>query len=184
MWRFFFKKNFASPWCCCCRHRNERDDNLQAKAKTRLYQELDIMKIIQKLRVARFVAELELTEEQRYLVNYHSEYMLFNDGHEDFNAARYTDHRKEVEGSKPSRHEHAKNVVEQCISELDPTDYKHQQTYKRIMGRGRKHEEAAAEAGADDENSAPHSPHAPAHSPPRANYHGQNVAGADNSQLL
>lgn len=126
MWRFFFKKNFASPWCCCCRHRNEREDNLQAKAKTRLYQELDIMKIIQKLRVARFVAELELTEEQRYLVNYHSEYMLFNDGHEDFNASRYTDHRQEVEGSKPSRHEHAKNVVEKCISELDPTDYKHQ----------------------------------------------------------
>ena len=110
-----FKKNFSSPWCCCCRHRGERQDNLQAKAKTRLYQELDIMKIIQKLRVARFVSELELTEEQRYLVNYHNEYMLFNDGHEDFNAARYTDHRQEENGEKPSRHAHAQNVVASCI---------------------------------------------------------------------
>ena len=30
MWRFMYKKNFSSPWCFCCRHRGERDDNLQA----------------------------------------------------------------------------------------------------------------------------------------------------------
>jgi len=177
MWRFMFKKNFSSPWCCCCRHRNEREDNLQAKAKTRLYQELDIMGIIQKLRVARFVSELELSEEQRYLVNYHNEYMLFNDGHEDFNAARYTDNRKEVQGQKPSRHEHAQNVVESCINELDASNPKHQETYRRIMGRGRKHEEAVANAGDDDENNA-------AGGSPNAAFRNPNVGGADQSELL
>ena len=79
MWRFCCKKNFNSPWCLCCRHSHSAEDKLQAKARTRLYQELDILKIIQKLRVARFVAELNLTDEQRYLVNYHTEYMLFRD---------------------------------------------------------------------------------------------------------
>ena len=49
------------------------------KARKRLYQELDILQIIQKLRVARFVSEISLSEEQRYLINYHTEYMLFRE---------------------------------------------------------------------------------------------------------
>ena len=63
MTRFFCKKNFASPWCLCCRHTESHEDRLQAKARSRLYAELDIMQIISKLRVARFVAELKLTPE-------------------------------------------------------------------------------------------------------------------------
>jgi len=101
MWRFFCKKNFASPWCLCCRHSENAEDKLQAKARSRLYAELDILQIIQKLRVARFVAELKLTDEQRYLVNYHSEYMLFRDDGKStyLNATRYTDHRREEQNA-------------------------------------------------------------------------------------
>lgn len=98
MWRFVCKKNFASPWCFCCQHNDNDDDRLQAKARTRLYAEIDILQIIQKLRVARFVSEINLTDEQRYLVNYHTEYMLFrNQANErPLNASRYTDHRTET----------------------------------------------------------------------------------------
>ena len=55
------------------------------------------MQIIHKLRIAKFVAEQNLSEEQRYLVNYHTEYMLFRDDTKakPFNASRYTDHRTE-----------------------------------------------------------------------------------------
>lgn len=63
MKRFICKKNFNSAWCLCCRHSDNRDDKLQGKARTRLYAELDILQIIQKLRVARFVAERTLTDE-------------------------------------------------------------------------------------------------------------------------
>lgn len=37
MWRFFCKKNFASPWCLCCRHSDNDEDKLQGKARSRLY---------------------------------------------------------------------------------------------------------------------------------------------------
>ncbi len=46
MWRFCCKKNFASPWCFCLRRKNNAIDTLQGKARTRLYQELDVLKII------------------------------------------------------------------------------------------------------------------------------------------
>jgi len=44
--RFFMKKNFATPWCCCCRSKDTPEDKLQGKARTRLYAELDILQII------------------------------------------------------------------------------------------------------------------------------------------
>lgn len=89
------KKNFSSPWCLCCRQSEDIQDKLQAKAKKRLYSELDILRMIQRMRVSRFLAEQQMTPEQRYLVNYHTEYMLFRDGGgvEPFNASRYTDNR-------------------------------------------------------------------------------------------
>ena len=125
MWRFFSKKNFSSPWCLCCRHKDSDEDKLQGKARSRLYQELDILQIIQKLRVARFVAELKLSEEQRYLVNYHTEYMLFRrDEHaKTFSANRYTDHRKGDDGDK--RDDRILANVQQAIQGLDPTNEDH-----------------------------------------------------------
>jgi len=62
-WRFCCKKNFSSPWCCCCRFSDSDEDKLQVKARSRLYSELDILSIIQQLRVARFVGELKLSAE-------------------------------------------------------------------------------------------------------------------------
>ena len=136
VWRFCCKKNFTSPWCCCCRHRDSHEDKLQGKARTRLYGELDILKIIQQLRVSKFMAEQTLSPEQTYLVNYHSEYMLFR---KDDNApcddfSRYTDHRKDDASARVGR---MKRNVADCIHSLDPHDPSHQQTYKRIMARGR-----------------------------------------------
>lgn len=99
------------------------------------------MQIISKLRVARFVAELKLTPEQRYLVNYHSEYMLFRDDSKStaLNAARYTDHRREeVAGGRDNR---IKNNVTKAIDSLDPTKNSIKETYKRIMARNRSAEE-------------------------------------------
>ena len=93
------------------------------------------------MRVARYVAELELSEEQRYLVNYHTEYMLFiNDELAvPFDASRYTDHRREDDDSK--REDRIKKNVAKAINCLDPSDYKHKETYKRIMARNRPAEE-------------------------------------------
>ena len=161
MWRFFCKKNFASPWCLCCRHSDNYEDKLQAKARSRLYQELDILQIIQKLRVARFVAELNLTDEQRYLVNYHTEYMLFRDDSKamPFNASRYTDHRHEEPLSRDDR---VKNNVDSAINRLDPSSRAIQETYKRIMGRNRPAEEDHAEFDVDGSgNVSPNERHSP-----------------------
>jgi hypothetical protein len=146
MSRFFCKKNFSSPWCLCCRQTDGKDklDKLQGKARSRLYAELDILQIIQKLRVSRFVAELNLTEEERYLVNYHSEYMLFRDDKvEKLNAPRYTDHRppNEQEGQSLARDDRIKKNAENCINGLDHESNTGKKTYKKIMARVREEEE-------------------------------------------
>lgn len=157
MGRFMCKKNFDSPWCLCCRHKSNREDKLQAKARTRLYAELDILNIIQKLRVARFVAEQNLSEEQRYLVNFHSEYMLTTDESQltELNASRYLDHRKEEDDTRDRRARIADNVGD-AINHLDATE--HAATYKAIMGRGKDKEEAHAIVGEDDHRSQRLSP--------------------------
>ena len=163
MWRFFSKKNFSSPWCLCCRHKDSDEDKLQGKARSRLYQELDILQIIQKLRVARFVAELKLSEEQRYLVNYHTEYMLFRrDEHaKSFSANRYTDHRKGDDGDK--RDDRILANVQQAIQGLDPTNDDHKNTYRAIMARNRNVEEQLGHVGEgsdDDGNNGGPAPRA------------------------
>ena len=121
IWRFCWKKNLSSAWCFCCRQHDDHLDKLQSKARTRLYSELDIMQIIHKLRIAKFVAEQNLSEEQRYLVNYHTEYMLFRDDTKakPFNASRYTDHRTEEPVKRDQR---VRLNVQKCISKLDPSD--------------------------------------------------------------
>lgn len=166
MKRFMCKKNFASPWCLCCRHTDNRDDKLQGKARTRLYAELDILQIIQKLRVARFVAQQNLSDEQRYLVNYHSEYMLTTDAarQTELNASRYLDHRGEATDVR-SRDERIEENVEKAISHLNPGEESHRATYAAIMGRGRQQEDAHAQAGDDDnQNDGGNAP------PPTAGY--------------
>jgi len=135
-WSFFKKKNFSSPWCCCCRHADSDEDKLQASARSHLYSELDILNIIQQLRVARFVGDLNLTAEQKYLVNYHSEYMLYRtqSRQNTVNFHRYTDHRA-VENL--NRGERINKNVSDCVRRLDPNNPKHKETYRCIVSRGR-----------------------------------------------
>jgi len=150
-WRFFSKKNFSSPWCLCCRHKDNDSDKLQGKARSRLYKELDILQIIQKLRVARFVAEINLTPEQRYLVNYHTEYMLFRDDGKasPFTAARYEDHRREEQVGRDDR---IAGNVDNAIEKLNPKDNDTiKDTYVRIMARNRQQEEEHAEFDEDSQ---------------------------------
>lgn len=141
IWRFCWKKNLSSAWCFCCRQQNDYKDKLQSNARDRLYSELDIMQIIHKLRIAKFVAEQNLSEEQRYLVNYHTEYMLFRDKDKakPFNASRYTDHREAMPDK--NRDDRIQHNVDSCIASLDPSDEQfkdsYKATYKAIMGRGR-----------------------------------------------
>jgi hypothetical protein len=120
----------------CCRHSDSPEDKLQVKARTRLYSELDILNIIQQLRVAKFVGDLNLTPEQKYLVNYHSEYMLFRDDARAplINFHRYEDHRQPEDTNRRDRV--SKNVTD-CVHSLDVEKREHQETYKRIMARGR-----------------------------------------------
>lgn len=154
MWRFFMKKNMSSPWCFCCKHEDSDIDKLQGKARTRLYSELDICSIIQKLRVARFVAELTITPEQHYLVNYHTEYMLFRDDEQAPNVdfSRYTDHRNA--DANAGRAQRLSTTAADAVMQLTSNDPKHQETYKRIMARNSPGEEAFAEMDADDDGNA------------------------------
>ena len=140
MWRFFCKKNFSSPWCCCVRHKDNEDDKLQSKARTRLYKELDILTILQNLRVSRYHCSLGLSEEQRYLVNYHGDYMLFRNDEitKAFDAARYTDHRGDEDANFDARR---KKTVSECIESLRFDKEADKQTYIRIMSRDRPQED-------------------------------------------
>lgn len=145
MWRFFMKKNMSSPWCFCCKHEDSDADKLQGKARTRLYSELDICSIIQKLRVARFVAELTITPEQHYLVNYHTEYMLFRDDDQAPNVdfGRYTDHRSAQPDA--ARDQRLASNAADAVMQLDSNDASHQKTYKKIMARNSPPEEQFAD---------------------------------------
>ena len=110
----------------CCRFRDSDEDKLQATARTTLYSELDILKIIQQLRVSKFVGDLNLTPEQKYLVNYHSEYMLFIDQKRSpqVNFARYEDHRPAA-GDSDGRGDRVRMNVTQCIHKLDYQNPRH-----------------------------------------------------------
>lgn len=141
MWKFCCKKNFSSPWCLCCRQKDDTLDKLQAKARKRLYSELDIMRIIQRLRVSRFLAETKLSPEQRYLVNYHTEYMLFKNeqGGEPFNASRYDDVR--APNNDAPRDDRLRMTASKAVGQLRHDDEIDRATYVRIMGRNRVDEE-------------------------------------------
>ena len=93
------------------------------------------------MRVSRFLAEQQMTPEQRYLVNYHTEYMLFRDGGgvEPFNAARYTDNRPD-EG-EAGRDERLVMNARRAIHKLNNQSDFDKATYVRIMGRNRENEE-------------------------------------------
>ena len=52
--RWYFLRRMSSPICClfpCCKPRNKRDDILFKDAKQKLYEEMDLLEIVKKLRV-------------------------------------------------------------------------------------------------------------------------------------
>ena len=72
-------RRFSAWYCCCCKPRPRRRDRLFKDAKNKLYEEIDILEIIKKLRVNKFVSEIVLKPRQRDLVNFFEEYKLSAD---------------------------------------------------------------------------------------------------------
>ena len=67
---------FGSKFCCCCRIKKKREDWLQDDAIKKLNQEIDILEIVKKLRVAYFASEIALKPRQRKLVGFFDEFKL------------------------------------------------------------------------------------------------------------
>ena len=69
----------SSPFCCLCpclKPRNKRDDILFKDAKQKLYEEIDLLEIVKKLRVNQFASDVVLKPRQRDLVNFFQDYKL------------------------------------------------------------------------------------------------------------
>ena len=52
--RWYFLRRMSSPFCCLCpclKPKNKRDDILFKDAKQKLYEEIDLLEIVKKLRV-------------------------------------------------------------------------------------------------------------------------------------
>ena len=65
------------PFCCkCCTPKKRRDDLLFADAKQKLYEEIDLLEIVKKLRVNQFASDVVLKPRQRDLVNLFLTYKL------------------------------------------------------------------------------------------------------------
>ena len=74
--RWYFMHRMSSPFCCCCRPRNRKDDILFKDAKQKLYEEIDLLEIVKKLRVNQFASDVVLKPKQRDLVNFFLTYKL------------------------------------------------------------------------------------------------------------
>ena len=64
------------PFCCGCTPKKRRDDILFADAKQKLYEEIDLLEIVKKLRVNQFASDVVLKPRQRDLVNLFLTYKL------------------------------------------------------------------------------------------------------------
>ena len=60
--RWYFMRRMSSPFCFlpCCKVRNKRDDILFKDAKQKLYEEIDLLEIVKKLRVNQFASDVVL----------------------------------------------------------------------------------------------------------------------------
>ena len=72
-------RRLSAWYCCCCKPRPRRRDRLFKDARSKLYEEIDILEIIKKLRVNKFTSEIVLKPGQRDLVNFFEEYKLSAD---------------------------------------------------------------------------------------------------------
>ena len=72
-----FLRRMNSWWCCCCcKPKLQKRDRLFKDARSKLFEEIDILEIIKKLRVNKFTSEVFLKPRQRDLVNFFDEYKL------------------------------------------------------------------------------------------------------------
>ena len=71
-------RRMSSPFCFlpCCKPKNKRDDILFKDAKQKLYEEIDLLEIVKKLRVNQFASDVVLKPRQRDLVNFFQDYKL------------------------------------------------------------------------------------------------------------
>ena len=60
----------------CCRIKKKRDDWLHEDAKAKLNQEIDILELVKKLRVAYFASEIALKPRQRKLIGFFDDFKL------------------------------------------------------------------------------------------------------------
>jgi len=67
---------FKSAWCCCCRRSAKRDDLLFEQASKKLTNEIDLLKIIKKLRDSTFMAQIYLKPHQQMLIKFFDEYKI------------------------------------------------------------------------------------------------------------
>ena len=77
--RWYFLRRMSSPFCCLCpclKPKNKREDILFKDAKQKLYEEIDLLEIVKKLRVNQFASDVVLKPRQRDLVNFFQDYKL------------------------------------------------------------------------------------------------------------
>ena len=111
-WRLNKLEWFSNPWCLCCRKFPQRKDKLFKEGKKKLYEELDILEIIKKLRVNQFNSDLCLTQNQRDMVNFHQDYkiMCSDDFSSDEDFVDYTRQQTEA-GRRKSKAQNVEQLV-------------------------------------------------------------------------
>ena len=176
-WRLCKLEWFSNPWCLCMRKYPKREDKLFKEGKKKLYEELDILEIIKKLRVNQFTSDLALTQTQRDLVNFHQDYkiMCSDDFSSDDDYNEYVQRPRDGERRKSQaqnleeqvNNQKQANRVMNAISTLKPSrDRKDRLTYCRIIDEDfeddtrsaysknvapqRRHRALAAQPGAQD----------------------------------
>ena len=76
--RWYVRRKFNSfPFCClsCC-VKNKKKDFLWNDAKQKLYEEIDLLEIVKKLRVNQYASDVCLKPQQRDLINFFISYKL------------------------------------------------------------------------------------------------------------
>ena len=76
-WRLWVVKKFDKKCCLCCRTERKREDFLYNSARSKLSEELDILEIVKKLRLATFASQAYLKPHQRELINFFQDYKVY-----------------------------------------------------------------------------------------------------------
>lgn len=72
-WKFDF---FNSKWCCKCRSKPSTKEKLYQQARKKMAKELDVLSLLNDLRVSRFIARTTLEAHQQLLIRLFDNYTL------------------------------------------------------------------------------------------------------------